>query len=312
MDTLGELFRKYQTSQNGLTQVEAIRRLSKYGYNEVITSKRTFLLMRIFPFLANPLALILIIAAIITSILGNYVNASIIILIVISSAILDYIQTIRSQNAADKLQSQVAPMASVYRDDTVKEINRRELVPGDIIVLTAGKLVLADARLIESKDLHVNQAALTGESFPVEKEAESEDSNVHMVYQGTSIVSGKATAVITATGKQTQFADIIGRLAARAPETEFDRGIRRFSFFILQTVIFLMLFIAVVSIAFRKDAFKSLLFALALAVGLTPECLPMITTVTLSNGAENGKRKSDCEKSVFHSKFWKYGCSLQR
>ena len=150
----------------------------------------------------------------------------------------------------------------------------------------------ADARLIQARDLHVQQAALTGESLPAEKSAEHAPAPArsladapYMVLLGTSVVSGTATAVVTATGRATAFGDIVLRLATEPPEMEFERGIRRFGFLIMRTVIFLVLFVLVVNLAFHRPALESLLFAVALAVGLTPEFLPMITTVTLAQGA---------------------------
>ena len=192
--------------------------------------------------------------------------------------------------------------ASAYRDGSWIETPRRDLVPGDIIRLSAGDLVPADARLIQAKDLHVHEAALTGESLPVEKEAEdtvhsaAETSNV--VYLGTSVVSGNATALVVATGANTAFGDIAARLAARPPETEFERGTRQFGFLIMKTVVFLVLFVFLVNAALRHDTFESLLFALALAVGLTPEFLPMIMTVTLGQGALRMAREKVIVKNL--------------
>ncbi len=274
-----------QSTPQGLSGAEARARLKRYGFNEPVTQKRTSLLLRFLSFFANPLALILLLAAIVTRILGDRVNSTVIIVMVILSALLDFIQTVRSQNAASKLQDRVAPTATAVRDGKDTEVPRREIVPGDVVKLIGGDLVPGDARLIEAHDLHVNEASLTGESMPAEKEAVEGDPSLNTVYLGTSVVSGSATALITATGKQTQFGDIAARLAARPPETEFERGTRRFGFFIMQTVFLLIMFVVVVSVAFRKDAFESLLFAVALAVGLTPEFLPVIVTVTLAEGA---------------------------
>src|SRR5579859_7602493 len=169
---------------------------------------------------------------------------------------------------------------------------RRLVVPGDIVRLSAGDLVPADARLLTAVDMHVQQAALTGESLPVEKEANDQPTTSgefadapNWVFLGTSIVSGIATALVTATGRNTAFGDIVARLARRPPETEFERGIRHFGFLILQTVLFLILFVFLIGVLFHHPLFESVLFAVALAVGLTPEFLPMITTVTLGQGA---------------------------
>ena len=236
--------------------------------------------------------IILLIAGVVSAGLGERVNASLIVLMVVLSVVLNFVQSYRSQRAAERLRETVAPTASVLRDGAWMEIARRELVPGDVIRLSAGDRIPADARLIETRDLHVQQAALTGESMPAEKEAV--DLSVaprqaaearNMVFLGTSVVSGTAVALVVATGPATAFGDIAARLMTRPPETEFERGIRRFALLIMQTVVFLVLIVLFASVIFHRPLLESLLFAVALAVGLTPEFLPMITTVTLGQGA---------------------------
>ena len=170
------------------------------------------------------------------------------------------------------------------------------MVPGDIVRLSAGDLVPADARLLIARDLYVQQAALTGESLPAEKEATGEAASTkadsrNMVFLGTSVVSGTATAEVVATGARTAFGDIAARLASRPEATAFDLGLRSFSQLLARTVFFLVLFLIVVSVARHRDPLQSLMFAVALAVGLTPEFLPMITSVTLSKGAVAMARK---------------------
>ncbi|HEY1391089.1 MAG TPA: magnesium-translocating P-type ATPase [Ktedonobacterales bacterium] len=304
--TRTQLLRKLQTSELGLTMAEAERRLKQVGPNEPPAAQRAQGIRQLVQFFANPLVIILLVASVVSAALGETLNATIIVIMVLLSVALNFFQAARSQRAADHLRASVTPTATVLRDGAWQELPRRELVPGDIIRLSAGDLVPADARLIEAHDLHVQQAALTGESLPSEKEAsDSEaqdgrnggdsDTRVtatqplaetrHVVLLGSSVVSGAATAVVVATGAATAFGDIVARLAARPPETEFDRGLRRFSFLIMRTVIFLVLFALAVNLAFKRPAFDSFLFAAALAVGLTPEFLPMITTVTLGQGA---------------------------
>jgi Mg2+-importing ATPase len=305
-DTRAQLLGKLETTEQGLTSSEAERRLQRLGPNEPPAAQRAAGVRQLAQFFANPLVIILILASIASAVLGETLNATIILILVLLSVALNFFQAARSQRAADHLRAAVTPTATVLRDDAWQELPRQKLVPGDIIRLTAGDLVPADARLLEAHDLHVQQAALTGESFPVEKEAsdsdtqDASDNGTHdalrmashplaeasnVVLLGTSIVSGTATAVIVATGGATAFGDIVARLAARPPETEFDRGLRRFGFLIMRTVIFLVLFVLVVNLIFKRPAFESFLFAVALAVGLTPEFLPMITTVTLGQGA---------------------------
>ena len=216
---------------------------------------------------------------------------------VLLSAALNLFQTYRSQRAVERIRKEVAPTATVLRDGNWTEIPRRELVPGDVIRLTAGDLVPADAWLFKVRDLHVQQAALTGESLPVEKEAldlqaiSQDTSDDHKVFLGTSVVSGTGTALVMATGKNTTFGDIATRLATKPPETEFERGTRQFGLLIMKTTILLVLFVLLVSVVLHHNFLESLLFAVALAVGLTPEFLPMITTVTLGQGAVHMARK---------------------
>jgi Mg2+-importing ATPase len=278
--------------QGGLTSREADERLARFGPNEPAPSRRRSGVVQLFILFLNPLVLILLIAATASAFLGQEVEASIIAAIVLLSVIINFVQTFRSQRAADALREKVTPTAAVLRDGGWRELPRRQVVPDDLIRLSAGDLVPADARLLESRDLYVQQAALTGESMPVEKEAgagaDGQDTSPNArdhVFLGTSVVSGTATAKVMATGRKTAFGDIAARLAMRAPETAFEHGIRQFGMLIMRAVFFLVLFIMVVSIALHRDAFESLLFAVALAVGLTPEFLPMITSVTLAKGA---------------------------
>jgi Mg2+-importing ATPase len=274
----------------GLTEAEARRRLAEAGPNEIVSHRRVAGLVVARTFVANPLVLVLLGAAALAALLGETADAAIIVLMVALGIAVDAVQTHRSQRAADRLRQTITPTATVVREGTAYEIPRAALVPGDVIRLVAGDRVPADARLVEARDLHIEQAALTGESMPVEKRPDgaAEES---VVFLGTSVVSGSAVAVITATGAATAFGDIAARLAERPPETEFERGTRRFAGFITQMVVYLVLFVLLVSAALGRPFFESLLFALALAVGLTPEFLPMITAVTLSQGAVHMARR---------------------
>jgi Mg2+-importing ATPase len=275
-------------ASQGLTSGEARRRLSVEGPNEpAAILHRDSGLREILPYLANPLVVILLIASGVAFVVGEELNALIIALMVALSVALNFIQTFRSRKAAEALREQVAPTARVVRDGIETTVPRREIVSGDIVMLAAGDLVPADAALLEARDLHVQEAALTGESLPVEKTPTPRDQAARegRVFLGTSVVSGSARALVTATGRATAFGDIAARLAAKPPETEFDRGTRAFGLLIMRTVFFLVLFVLLVNIAVHRPALESLLFAVALAVGLTPEFLPMITSVTLARGA---------------------------
>lgn len=280
----------------GLTNAEARRLLTEFGLNEPAPVRRRSWPKSLFLLFTNPLVAILLVAAVASALVGEYVNASIIVVIVLLSVALNHFQTARSERAAERLRKEVAPTATAMRDGEWREIPRREVVPGDVISLSAGDLVPADATLLTSKDLHVQQAALTGESLPVEKGSDAPQPNAqttepltpeakNAVFLGTSVVSGTATARVLSTGVKTVFGSVASRLASRAPETEFERGARRFGMLVARTVIFLVLFVLVVNLALRRDPLESFLFAVALAVGLTPEFLPMITTVTLGRGA---------------------------
>jgi len=285
-----------QAAIAGLTGEEAKARLDQFGPNEPAAAKQHSFLQDLLHVFLNPLVLILVIAAVASAFLGDTVDAGIIGTIVLLSAAIDLSQTYRSQRAIEELRNRVAPTATVLRSGEWKEIQRREVVPGDIFRLSAGDLVPADARLLIARDLYVQQAALTGESLPAEKEATGEPASTkadarNMVFLGTSVVSGTATAEVIATGAHTSFGDIAARLASRPEETAFDKGLKDFSHLLARTVLFLVLFLVVVSVARHRDPFQSLLFAVALAVGLTPEFLPMITSVTLSRGAVAMARK---------------------
>jgi len=292
------LLAELHASRGGLTPEEARRRLREIGPNEPARAPRTAALVQILLLLANPLVIILLIASAASAILGERVNASIIVLMVGLSVVLNFVQTYRSHRVAERLRDAVAPTATVLRAGTWSEIRRRDLVPGDVVRLAAGDRVPADAHLLEARDLHVQQAALTGESMPAEKDAE--DLEVaprqpadarNVVFLGTSVVSGTATALVVATGPATAFGDIAARLSTRPPETEFERGTRQFALLIMRTVFFLVFFVLLAGALLHHGFLQSLLFAVALAVGLTPEFLPMISAVTLSRGAAHMARR---------------------
>jgi Mg2+-importing ATPase len=303
---LTSLFKQLNSTQQGLTSQEAQERFARFGPNEPAPAHQTPLVLQVLLFFANPLVGILLFASFVSALVGDNVNAGIILVIVLLSVGLNFFQSYRSQQAAERLRAQVAPTATALRDGKWVEVPRREIVLGDVVQLTAGDMVPADARLITERDLHVQQAALTGESMPVEKEALDVDPEAkglldarNMVFLGTSVISGLATALVIFTGRNTQFGDIATRLSTRPPETEFERGTKQFGFLIMRTVFFLVLFVFVVTVAGHKGTpLEALLFAVALAVGLTPEFLPMITTVTLSQAAVHMSRQKVIVKNL--------------
>ena len=290
--SLDDLFKRFASSSAGLSQDDAARRLIRCGANEARDVAHRGVLFSIARLFGNPLVIILLMAAVVSGLLGDRAGAAIIVAIVALSITLNFVLSFRSERAAARLREEIAPMATVCRDGRWLDLPRRELVPGDVIRIAAGDRVPADARLLESLDLHVQQAALTGESIPAEKEARehagSDDAGPtarHLVFLGTSVVAGSATALVVATGRATAFGDVAEMLAERPPPTEFERGLDDFARLIMRTVVFLLLFVVLVGIALSRPPLECLLFALALAVGLTPEFMPMITTMTLAQGA---------------------------
>lgn len=296
--TASALFERLRSAPSGLTNDEARRRLAEVGANEPAPHRGGGALRQLLTFFANPLVVILLLASLISATLGDVVNASIIVVMVALSVVLNFTQTHRSQRAAERLREAAAPTATALRDGRWREIPRRDVVPGDLVRLMAGDRVPADARLLEARDLHVQQAALTGESLPTEKHAgelAAPPAEIaaagNLVFLGTSVVSGTALALVAATGAATAFGDIAASLGTPPPETEFERGMRQFALLITRTVVFLVLFVVVVGLALHHPPLQSVLFAVALAVGLTPEFLPMITAVTLAQGAVHMARR---------------------
>ena len=230
---------------------------------------------------------------------GDVASFVIIFCIVMLSIIFDFVQEVRAQNAVEALRQSVAVQATVRRDGTSVSVPIHQLVPGDIVELIAGDLVPADSRLLESRDLYVNQALLTGEPYPAEKRvsdaasgAENPAGASNAVFAGTSVISGTATILICRTGNRTALGHLATSLAEKPPATAFTIGIRRFGMLIMRFTMLMVLFVLVVNIIFARPMLESLMFAVALAVGLTPELLPMIVTVTLARSAmQMAKRK---------------------
>src|SRR6266700_532346 len=268
----------------GLTAADAARRLLEFGPNQMETGGRFRQLRTGLGLLANPLVLILLAASVVSGIVGEALSAGIIVTVVLLSVGLDFFQSFRSEQAATRLQGLVALTARVWRAGKLVDIPVREVVPGDILELRAGGLLPADANLLLAVTLSVDQAALTGESLPVEKRVSKGPDG--QLFAGTSVVSGTGRAEVTQTGARTQFGAIAHALVEKAPPTEYERGARSFGLLIMRTVVGLVLLVFLISAVLHHDALQSLLFALALAVGLTPEFLPMIITVTLAAGAQ--------------------------
>ena len=296
---LASLLARLGTTPTGLNGAEAQSRLAIYGPNDAATVKRSPLWLQFLARFRNPLVIILLVASALSAATGDVASFFIVVSIVILSMTLDFVQEVRAQNAVEALRRSVAVQATVLRDGAKLSLPIDQLVPGDIVELIAGDLVPANSRLLESRDLFVNQALLTGEPYPAEKQASDSATGAenpagasNAVFAGTSVISGTATIVICRTGSKTALGNLATSLAEKPPATAFAIGIRRFGMLIMRFTILMVLFVLVVNISFHRPVLESLMFALALAVGLTPELLPMIVTVTLARSAmELAKRK---------------------
>ncbi len=290
-----EVINRFNSTPQGLSSDQATERIEIYGTNELAKEHKHSAIKEFLAHFKSPLVIILLIAGIISGIFGEVANTGIILTIIFVSVILDYYQENKAEKSAQLLKQAVTTTATVIRDNVKQEIKLSQIVPGDIVFLSAGDITPADARVINAKDLFVNQSALTGESFPVEKTIAPLKGKVSSIvdwtnfcFMGTSVVSGSATAVVVKTGGATEYGKIAKKLIEKAPETEFERGIRNFGFLIMQVTFLLVMFVFLI-ISLRNPTtdgvVTALLFAVALAVGLTPELLPMIITINLSRGA---------------------------
>ena len=240
---------------------------------------------------SSPLVLILVVGATVSLIVRDWVEAAIILAIVVGSAMLGFVQEWRASKAIDTLRRRIAIRALVRRGGTAHAVPAAEIVPGDVILLRAGNLVPADALVLEARDFLVSEAALTGESFPVEKRPGITPAGAPLaartnaVFLGTSVRSGTATVLAVRIGRDTEYGAVAGRLEAPSPETEFSRGVRQFGYLLLRVMIVMMVFVMGVNQWLGRPVIDSLLFAMALAVGLSPELLPAVVGVTLARGA---------------------------
>jgi len=281
-----------QSTNEGISQSEAANRLQRYGLNTLDTKKRTSTFGLLLSQFKSSLVLILIFASIISAFVGEWADAAIVLAVVIGSTTLGFVQEYRAGNAVEKLRSQVTIKASVKRGGKPLTIHSEHVVPGDVVLLSAGSLIPADGIVLESKDFFVNQAVLTGETFPVEKRPgkisikASLAERINSVYMGTSVRSGTARVLIVQTGRATVFGQIADKLNLRPSQTEFERGIQRFGNLLTQVMLVMVVVVLAINIFLHKPPIDSLLFALALAVGLAPELLPAIISITLAHGAQ--------------------------
>ena len=287
-----EMLQRLQTTTQGLTTDEARARLTRYGANLLKPKKKSDALTLFLSQFKSPIILILFIATGLSFFLSDPVDAYIILTIVLVSGLLGYWQEHSAANAVEKLLAIVQIKASVLRDGGPKEIPVEEIVPGDIVILNAGDVVPGDCLVHESKDLFIDEATLTGETYPVEKSvgvlvAETPlGQRTNALWMGTHVVSGSAKAVVISTGKETEFGKVSERLKLRPQETDFERGIRRFGYFLMEVTLVLVIAIFAINVYLARPVLDSFLFSLALAVGLTPQLLPAIISINLAHGAK--------------------------
>ncbi len=292
-----EMLQKLDAKKEGLTSDEAQKRLAHYGSNLLKPKKRSDWFTLLISQFKSPIILILFFATVLSFFLHDRVDAFIIFSIVLVSGLLGFWQEHSASNAVEKLLSIVQIKASVMRDGIAKEIPIEQIVPGDIVILNAGDIIPGDGLVQESKDLFVDEAMLTGETFPVEKMAVvlpaetllSQRTNA--LWMGTHVVSGSANALIVHTAKETEFGKVSERLKLRPQETEFEHGIRRFGYFLMEVTLVLVVGIFAINVYLARPVLDSFLFSLALAVGLTPQLLPAIISINLSHGAKRMAQK---------------------
>jgi Mg2+-importing ATPase len=294
---ISDLLQFLETSRTGLSEEEAENRLPEFGHNILRKKKKQTRLSLFLNQFRSPIILILIFASIVSALLKDFTNTSIILAIILMSGCLSFYQEYSASNAVEKLLQTVKTRVTLLREGKKEEVFIDEIVPGDIVSLCAGSIVPADCVLIEAKDFFVNEAILTGETFPVEKsplfspQGHSLTQRNNTIFMGTNVESGVATAVVVKTGSTTEIGKIAGRLTLRTPETDFERGVRRFGYLLMEVTLILVLIVFAINVYFHHPVIETLMFSLALAVGLTPQLLPAIISVNLSKGSQAMSKK---------------------
>lgn len=291
-----QLYQRFQSSEKGLPVAIAEERMKEQAKSfrtESRFSRELKLLIRQF---TNPLVLLLVIAVILSAVLGESSDTYIILFILLTTGLLGFWQELNANRAFEQLRQMIEMKHTILRDGKEQQITNKEIVQGDILLFDAGDIIPADCRIIESNELHVNESSLTGESYPVEKSIGQIPDNLSLnkkyncLWQGANVISGSARAIVVQTGDQTLFGQMAHSLT-QTPETAFEKGIKHFGFFLLRITIILSLVILLGNLYFKKPFFDSVLFSLALAVGMAPELLPAIMTFAMSAGARRMMKK---------------------
>lgn len=289
---IGALLAQLQTSEAGLSESQAAKRLARDGLNQVGRKKPIPWWLSLLRTFNSPFNYLLLLLGLVSLLSGNLASAILIGTMILLSGFLRFGQEYRSSKAAEKLQALVSNRIGVYRDGTLQDVPIESVVSGDIVHLSAGDLVPADVRLLEAKDLYVNQSALSGESFPVEKDckwsgSQAEDPVLfpNLCFMGTSVVTGFGKAVVLATGDNTRFGNLAAKITEEEPPSVFEQGMTALNWMLIRFILVMIVIIFVINGFTKGDWFMALLFALSVGVGLTPEMLPMIVTTNLSRGA---------------------------
>ena len=306
-----QLFEKYRTEPDGLNQVEAAERLEEYGRNIIDVSNENSLLSRIREAIINPFNIVLMIVAAVTLftdvILSDEPNPAtfiMLVLIILISGIISFVQSEKSNNAAQKLQKMIANKIDVIRNGSVMEIDIDEAVPGDVVKLASGDMIPGDVRFIEPKDLFIDQSQLTGESNPVEKfagpdpEGNSLTDIDNIGFMGSNIVSGSAKGIILATGNHTYFGSMSKSLNTFREKSSFEENLNSISRPLISFMAVMVPIIFIANFITKGNWLQSLMFGITIAVGIMPEMLPVIMTSSLAKGAVNMSRKQTIVKRL--------------
>ena len=292
------VLKELESQLDGLSAAEAESRLKRYGLNEITREKRQSPFMRLVDNVKNPLVILLTALGILSYLTGDARAMIVIFVIVLVGIVLRFFQESRADNAAEKLKAMVSTNATAVRDGKESEVALSLLVPGDIVRLAAGDMVPADVRVLTAKDLFLNQAPLTGESVPVEKKAPPTSGEItnplelpNIAFLGTNVESGTATAVVIHTGEQTYFGSLAASIMGQRVLTSFDKGVNKFTWLMIRFIAVMVPAVFLINGLTKHNWLEAFIFAMAVAVGLTPEMLPMIVTVNLSNGALAMARK---------------------
>jgi Mg2+-importing ATPase len=287
-----EVYRRLETSPNGLTEAEVERRRQQYGRNVVVQETRHVRLKLLAKAIVNPLVILLLVLAGVSVLTDDYRAAVVMLVMVVLGVVLRFVQEARADTAAAKLRTMIQVTTSVIRDGLNREVPLADLVPGDIVHLCAGDMIPADVRLVSCKDLYIIQASLTGESFPVEKTDTLATSPAHaplelpnVCFLGTSVESGSALGVVVVTGRHTFLGGMAGTIAQEPLPTSFDRGVANFTWLMIRFIAVMVPLVFLINGLTKHNWHEAFFFSVAVAVGLTPEMLPMIVTVCLSRGA---------------------------